>query len=234
MTPLLTISSDVVMIIILVLNPDTTIIDWWTDRSSVVLIPVCHMALKWALSKRRKQGVNVTWTWACLLLGWHWCVSKCRGIPRALSCFHLPSVCLSTGALCGDQSPPHMGVCVCRGASVTLCNVKLNALCDRVYSVYTIVFAVHSYMYHLVFFLHLLISFCLTFSFSRLSTSLDVSFSLGLSLSLSLSHLLLPQIPGELSVPMAFCLAELHLWSTKSSLQVKGNQYFTLSLALFL
>ena len=145
---LLTSSSEVVMIIILVFNHDTTITDWWTDRSSLVFTPVCHMVLKWASPERRKQGVNETWTWALLLWVWHWCVSRCWGIPRALSCFHLPSVCLSMGASCGAQSPPHMGVCVFGVRAWPYVNVKLNSLCVCVYLVGILLFfAVHSYVY---------------------------------------------------------------------------------------
>ena len=46
-------------------------------------------------------------------------------------------------------------------------------------------------------------------------------------LSLHLSFLSCPSLQTRVTLlrQMAFCLAELHLWSTKSSLQVKGTTY---------
>lgn len=43
----------------------------------------------------------------------------------------------------------------------------------------------------------------------------------------SFCHLLAPSLQTRVTLLqlMAFCLAELHLWSTKSSLQVKGTTY---------
>lgn len=56
-----------------------------------------------------------------------------------------------------------------------------------------------------------------------------------LSLSFVLSLLSRPSLQTRVTLlrQMAFCLAELHLWSTKSSLQVKGSTYHHVQSLLF-